>query len=111
VSSRALSKHTRINQRKDNFINSPKLKQGVDHSGIEKKCKFNFDYFDDTQHAGQSFRDWQDECETFKAFMLQIELSWMEAQYIYPKPRLYALACLVLYRAIFDLLERKILFT
>ncbi|MBL6735280.1 MAG: hypothetical protein ISP86_05325 [Shewanellaceae bacterium] len=61
MSSRAVSKHTRTNKRKEHFLTNPKLKQGIEYSGIEKKCKFNFDYFDDTQNAGQSFRDWQDE--------------------------------------------------
>ncbi|GKV94220.1 hypothetical protein H2Y56_12725 [Pectobacterium aroidearum] len=35
---------------------------GLGNGEITKKCKFNFSYFDNTQAAGQDFRDWsQDE--------------------------------------------------
>lgn len=45
------------NTSKENFLRSiPTI--SIDGSGIEKRCKFNFSYFDDSQSCGQRFVDW-----------------------------------------------------
>ena len=45
------------NSRKNNFLDS-RPRSDVETSGIEKRCKFNFSFFDASQDAGQSFEDW-----------------------------------------------------
>ena len=48
------------NKKKENFINNlPKL--DLETSKIEKRCKFNFSYFDPSQSAGQDFKDWDNQ--------------------------------------------------
>lgn len=48
------------NTKKKTFIESRPI-SSIETSGIEKRCKFNFSYFDAYQDAGQSFEDWDAE--------------------------------------------------
>lgn len=46
-----------VNSRKARFLES-RPRSDIETSEIEKRCKFNFSYFDAAQDAGQSFEDW-----------------------------------------------------
>lgn len=45
------------NSKKQKFIKS-RPTSDIETSDIEKRCKFNFSYFDSSQEAGQGFDDW-----------------------------------------------------
>lgn len=48
------------NKRKDNFL-SACSESGIETSGIAKRSKFNFSFFDASQSARQDFKDWNDQ--------------------------------------------------
>ena len=45
------------NTKKDRFLAS-RSQSSIETSDIEKRCKFNFSYFDPSQAAGQALDDW-----------------------------------------------------
>jgi hypothetical protein len=50
------------NRKKDQFIKSiPKISLDSKNCNILARCKFNFSYFDNSQEAGQDFKDWTQE--------------------------------------------------
>jgi hypothetical protein len=44
----------------------------IENSGIERRCKFNFSYFDSTQPAGQSFAEWSEENHSDHTLLLEL---------------------------------------
>ena len=47
------------NNRKDSFLNSrPTCSLDDPKQDMAERCKFNFSYFDNSQEAGQDFKDW-----------------------------------------------------